>query len=143
MIETIHGKVVIVSDQEKALDFYTQRLGFEIKSDMRLGNARRIEVAPKYSELTISLMAPNLDIMSEEEMRSAEKSIGIHTGIWFYSNDIHSTYMELKDKGVDISAPEKQEWGSIMCKIKDQDKNSFNLISLPSSAITTTQRTSI
>jgi lactoylglutathione lyase len=140
MIDTIKGPVVIVSDQQKALDFYTQTLGFEIKSNMWLGNARWIEVAPKFSQSAICLMAPNPDIMSEEEMRSAEKSIGIHTGIWFYSNNIHSTYRELKNKGVDITAPEKQEWGSMMCKIKDQDKNSFNLIS---SSATTTETTSI
>jgi lactoylglutathione lyase len=135
MIDTIKGPVVIVSDQQKALDFYTQTLGFEIKSNMWFGNVRWIEVAPKYSQSTICLMAPNPDIMSEEEIRSAENSIGIDTGIWFYSNDIHSTYMELKSKGVDITAPEKQEWGSIMCKIKDQDKNSFNLISSSATTI--------
>ena len=65
---------------------------------MWFGNVRWIEVAPKYSQSTICLMAPNPDIMSEEEIRSAENSIGIHTGIWFYSNDIHSTYMELRVK---------------------------------------------
>jgi hypothetical protein len=41
---------------------------------------------------------------------AVKKSIGAETGKWFYSNNIRSTYEELKCKAVDITAPEKQEW---------------------------------
>jgi uncharacterized glyoxalase superfamily protein PhnB len=75
-------------------------------------------------------MVPNPQMMSDEEMiESAKKLIRTETGIWFHSNDIQSSYEELKTKGVDITTPEKQEWGGIMCKLKDQDGNSFSLIS--------------
>jgi catechol 2,3-dioxygenase-like lactoylglutathione lyase family enzyme len=37
MIDTIGGAVVIVSDQQKAIEFYTQKLGFELKSDIPFG----------------------------------------------------------------------------------------------------------
>ena len=58
------------------------------------------------------------------------------TGIWFYSKDMQSTYEELKGKGVDITVPQKQEWGGIMSKVKDQDGNSFSIISsLPQSPL--------
>lgn len=139
MIDTIGGIVVIVSDQHKAVEFYTQKLGFELKTDMFFGSSsssgiRWVEVAPKASQSTISLMVANAQLMSNEgEIEAAKKGIGTETGIWFYSDDITSTYGELKKKGVDISAPEKQEWGGIMSKFKDQDGNSFSLISLPPS----------
>ena len=137
MIDTIGGTVVIVSDQHKAVEFYTQKLGFELKTDMFFGSSsssgiRWVEVAPKASQSTISLMVANAQLMSNEgEIEAAKKGIGTETGIWFYSDDIQSTYGELKKKGVDISAPEKQEWGGIMSKFKDQDGNSYSLISLP------------
>jgi lactoylglutathione lyase len=136
MIDTIGGTVVIVSDQHKAVEFYTQKLGFELKTDMFFGSSsssiRWVEVAPKASQSTISLMVANAQLMSNEgEIEAAKKGIGTETGIWFYSDDITSTYGELKKKGVDISAPEKQEWGGIMSKFKDQDGNSYSLISLP------------
>jgi lactoylglutathione lyase len=137
MIDTIGGIVVIVSDQHKAVEFYTQKLGFELKTDMFFGSSsssgiRWVEVAPKASQSTISLMVANAQLMSNEgEIEAAKKGIGTETGIWFYSDDITSTYGELKKKGVDISAPEKQEWGGIMSKFKDQDGNSYSLISLP------------
>ena len=39
MIDTIGGTVVIVSDQHKAVEFYTQKLGFELKTDMFFGSS--------------------------------------------------------------------------------------------------------
>jgi lactoylglutathione lyase len=137
MIDSIGGMVVIVSDQQKAIEFYTQKLGFELKSDIPFGGSsssaeglRWVEVAPKESQSTISLMVPNPMMMSDGvEIEAIKKSIRAETGIWFYSNNIQSTYEELKSRGVDITAPEKQEWGGVMSKVKDQDGNSFSIIS--------------
>ena len=50
MIDTIGGTVVMVSDQKKAVDFYTKALGFEVKVDLPFGTMRWIEVAPKGGE---------------------------------------------------------------------------------------------
>jgi lactoylglutathione lyase len=135
MINTIAGIVVIVSDQQKAVDFYSQKLGFEIKTDMSFVGIRWVEVAPKGSQSTISLMVPNAQMMSSEGVvEASKKGIGTETGIWFYSDDIQSTYEDLKKKGVDITPPEKQEWGGTMSKLKDPDGNSYSLISSPPSA---------
>ena len=38
MIDSIGGMVVIVSDQQKAIEFYTQKLGFELRSDTPFGS---------------------------------------------------------------------------------------------------------
>jgi uncharacterized glyoxalase superfamily protein PhnB len=38
MIDTIGGTIVYISNQRKAVEFYTQKLGFEVKSDMQFGN---------------------------------------------------------------------------------------------------------
>jgi lactoylglutathione lyase len=99
MIDTIGGTVVIVSDQQKAIEFYIQKLGFELKSDMSFGGSssgdgiRWVEVAPKTSQSTISLMVPNPMMISDGvEIEAAKKSIGTETGIWFYSNNIQSSY---------------------------------------------------
>ena len=142
MIDSIGGAVVIVSDQQKAIEFYTQKLGFELQSDIPIGGGnteglRWVEVAPKASQSTISLMVTNPMMMSDGvEIEAIKKSIGAETGIWFYSKDMQSSYEELKGKGVDITAPEKQEWGGTMSKVKDQDGNSFSIISsLPQSSL--------
>lgn len=112
------------------MEFYTQKLGFEIKTDMSFVGIRWIEVSPKDSQSTINLMLPNVQMMSNEGVvEAAKKGIGTETGVWFYSDDMQSTYEGLKNKGVDITRPEKQEWGGIMSKFKDQDGNSYSIIS--------------
>ena len=128
MINTIGGKVVMVSDQKKAVDFYTKKLGFDLRVDMPIGKVHWIEVAPKHSQSSISLMEPNPKMMSKEELARAKKEIGMFTGVWFYTGDIKSTYEDLKKKGVNITPPEKQEWGGIISILKDQDGNGFHLV---------------
>jgi hypothetical protein len=62
-------------------------------------------------------MVPNPMMLSEGvKIEAVKKSIGAETGIWFYSNNIQSTYEELIGKGVDITAPERQEWGALCPK---------------------------
>jgi len=131
VIDTIGGKVVMVSNQTAALDFYVNKLGLQKKVDMKFGEMRWLEVAPVNSESSISLMEPSPKIMPEKVLEAAKKTIGTPTGLWFYTNDIQGTFAELKAKGVEISQPEKQDWGGTMSTIKDQDDNEYQLISSP------------
>lgn len=131
MIDTIGGKVVMVNNQSEALDFYVNKLGLQKKVDMEFGPMRWIEVAPMNSESTISLMEPSPKFMPPEAAEAAKRAIGTPTGLWFYTNDIQGTFAELKAKGVNISQPEKQDWGGTMSTIKDQDGNEYQLISAP------------
>lgn len=129
MIDEIEGIVVMVSDQEKALEFYMQNLGFEKKLDTDVSGYRWIVVGPKNSNTVISLIdSDQMKKESKERIEQAKKKIGIPTGVWFYAKDIDATYHELKLKGVEITEPVKQVWGEIMSTVFDQDKNSFGLV---------------
>ena len=44
------------------------------------------------------------------------------------AEDIKSTYEDLKKKRVNITPPEKQEWGGVISTLKDQDGNGFYLV---------------
>jgi lactoylglutathione lyase len=129
MIDSIGGIVIFVSNQARAVEFYTQKLGFDIKGEYPYKNTKWVEVAPKSSTTTISLMEPNTDMMTNEEIEQAKKEIGTMTSLWFYTKNINDTYKELQEKGVHISEPKKQDWGGIMSQIKDQDNNILTLIS--------------
>jgi lactoylglutathione lyase len=129
MIDSIGGVVIFVSNQARAIDFYTKKLGFDIKGEYPYKNTKWIEVAPKNSSTTISLMEPNQDMMTNEEIEQAKQEIGTMTSLWFSTKNIDNTYTELKEKGVNITEPKKQDWGGIMSQIKDQDNNILTLIS--------------
>jgi len=131
LINTIGGVVIMVSDQAQAVKFYTEKIGLDIRLNVPFFGGKWIEVAPKDSESTLSIMEPNSQMMSKDELEIARKNIGRNTGVWFFTSDIQSTYEELKSKGIDITKPEKQEWGGIMSTIKDLDGNIFTLLSSP------------
>jgi len=131
MIDTIGGVVIMVSDQARAVKFYAEKVGFDIRLNVPFFGGKWIEIAPKDSESTLSIMEPNPQLMPPEELEIARKNIGRNTGVWFYTSDIQSTYEDLKSKGVGITKPEKQEWGGIMSLVKDLDGNIFTLLSSP------------
>ena len=118
----------MVSDQQKALEFYSKKLGFEIKENQDDGESRWIEVRPKNSGPPISLMEPRKQNMPQKLKEQAIQKIGTQTGIWFYAKDIESAYQALKANDVDITKPEVQPWGVKMSRFYDQDKNEFVLL---------------
>ena len=127
-IDMLGGAIVMVSDQQKALEFYSQKIGFEIKENVEDEDSRWIEVRPKNSGAPISLVDPDKADWTPELKEQAKKRIGASTGLWFYAKDIHIAYDVLKENGVEITKPEKQPWGVMMCRFYDQDRNEFALL---------------
>ena len=109
---------VYVSDQDRALDFYLNALRFEKRRDEPMGpEARWIEVAPAGAETRLVLFTPP----------GQEDRIGTFSNIVLECDDIHVTYEELRDRGVEFTAePSEQPWG-MWAQFKDQDGNEFGL----------------
>ncbi|HBY94278.1 MAG: VOC family protein [Ardenticatenaceae bacterium] len=122
MITRVRSVTVYVSDQDKALDFYVNKLGFEKLSDSRFGPEYRwIEVAPPGAE-TVVILAKGYGDWSEER-------VGQFAGIVFEADDIQATYETLRDRGVHFTEPpERQPWGMMQAIFGDQDGNTFVLV---------------
>jgi lactoylglutathione lyase len=120
MIDSVRTVGVCVSDQAKALAFYTQKLGFEVLSDVPMGpDLRWIEVAPPGSETRIVLFTPP----------GLEGRIGGFANIVFRAREIDATYEELKARGVTFTEPPtRQPWGGMQALFHDQDGNEFVLV---------------
>ncbi len=131
IINTMGGAIVMVSDQEKTLEFFTQKLGFEEKENQDFGAYKWIEVRPKNSDVPISLMNPDKIDVTPKIKEHLKKKIGIDTGIWFYTKDIKETYKKAKSNGVEMSEPKKQPWGAIMSEFYDPDHNKYSLLENP------------
>ncbi len=117
MITRVGVVAVHVTDQDRALDFYVNALGFEKRADELMGEgARWIEVAPKGAETRFTL-----------EPTGLEDRTGTWVGVVLECDDIHATHKELSDRGVEFSEePSEQPWG-MWARLKDQDGNEFGL----------------
>jgi catechol 2,3-dioxygenase-like lactoylglutathione lyase family enzyme len=84
---------VPVSDQERALAFYTETLGFEKRADVPFGNGDRwLEVAPPGADTTIAIVPPP----------PGNPTGGMQTGIGLQTQDIDALHGELKAAGADV-----------------------------------------
>jgi catechol 2,3-dioxygenase-like lactoylglutathione lyase family enzyme len=107
--------IVPVTDQDRAIQFYTEKLGFETRADIPFGNGDRwVEVAPPGAATTLALMPP----------REGE-SAGIETRVALRSADIDADHSDLLARGVDVD-PEVMRMGDPvppMFFLRDQDGN--------------------
>ncbi|MGP0100318.1 MAG: VOC family protein [Solirubrobacteraceae bacterium] len=110
------GTVMVpVSDQDRALDFYTGKLGFEKRADIPFGHGDRwVEVAPAGAATTIALVPP----------REGEPT-GIQTRVGFTSEDIDADHASLLAQGVDVDEAVMRMGDPVppMFFFRDQDGN--------------------
>lgn len=98
---------IFVSDQEKAKEFYTNILGFEIKHDIDLGGAKWITVKESDSQNPVEvLLEPNNNKIAKDYQNGLfENKI---PATMFGVNNLQKTYSELVNKGVEfIVSPKK------------------------------------
>jgi lactoylglutathione lyase len=118
MINSVKLVGVNVKDQGRALDFYTNVLGFEtITNEPISPNARWIEVSPPGAETHLALWTPP----------GLEDRIGTFSGVVFRCNDIDATYEELKKRGVKFTEEPRDQPGGTMAQFVDPDGNTFVL----------------
>jgi len=121
-ISSVRSATIHVSDQDKALDFYVNMLGFEKRQDERFGpDFRWLTVAPP-GERTELVLAHGYGAWEPER-------VGKFTGIVLGADDIQTTYETLKAKGVQfIEAPAAQAWGMMQAIFVDADGNQYVLV---------------
>jgi catechol 2,3-dioxygenase-like lactoylglutathione lyase family enzyme len=118
MIKAMKFVGVPVRDQQKALEFYTEKLGFRIITDQPFNDQQRwIELGVGRTGTGVVLFTPP----------GHEDRIGTFTGISFVADDVKATWRELADKGVVfIREPKDESWGTSAI-FADPDGNQFVL----------------
>jgi catechol 2,3-dioxygenase-like lactoylglutathione lyase family enzyme len=118
MIKGIKFASIPVTDQDRALEFYTTKLGFRVLTDAPFnGTQRWIELGIPRAETRVVLFTP------EEH----KKMLGGFMNVSFFTDDVEGTTAELKARGVEfVQEPQKADWGTFAI-FKDPDGNQFLL----------------
>lgn len=123
-----------VHDQDEALEFWTTKVGMEVRSDVTLpemGNFRWLAVGPPgQEEVTIVLMAipaaPMIDDATGDQIRELMAK-GFAGTVFLVTEDCQASYEELSGRGVEFSeAPEERPYG-IDSGFRDPSGNSIRL----------------
>jgi catechol 2,3-dioxygenase-like lactoylglutathione lyase family enzyme len=127
VISRLHSTTILVSDQEAALRFYVDVLGWEKREDNQMSPTMRfLTVAPPGAQTAIVLGQP------EVYGRPAPLAISsgdAGTGISLITPDITATYAELTAKGVRFKQPpETMPWGAKATWFSDPFGNEFFLV---------------
>ena len=128
MINHVGTVSIFVSDQERAKLFYTDLLGFELRTDAPLypgATARWVAVAPQGAQTEIILYLP------DENWSHYQQVVGQSQALTLDVTDMATTYQQLKARGVAfIQEPETQPWGTF-AMIEDSEGNRLLLVEQP------------
>jgi uncharacterized glyoxalase superfamily protein PhnB len=123
-----------VHDQNEALEFWTKKMGFEVRADVTLpevGDFRWLTVGPVGQEdVAITLMAipgpPVFDADTAAQIRDL-MSKGAGATVFLTTDDCRGSYEELKGRGVEfVEEPEERPYG-IDCGLRDTSGNHIRL----------------
>ena len=116
------GTVVVpVSDQDRAVEFYVETLGFEKRVDVPFGDGYRwVEVAPADAATTIAIVPPP----------PGKPTGNVETGIALNTDDVDADHADLQAAGVDVD-PEVSRMGDPvppMFWVRDPDGNTLMVV---------------
>ena len=113
----IYVTSVPVEDQEKALKFYTQKLGFVKKKDVPLGEYKWLTVVSPEEQSGVELLLEPMAFEPAKLYQQSLKEAGIP---WtsFAVDDVESEYKRLSDLGVEFSITPR-EAGTVMIAVLD------------------------
>jgi predicted enzyme related to lactoylglutathione lyase len=117
-ITQVRTVAIPVTDQDRAIAFYTEKLGFEVRIDGDFGPGQRwIEVAPAGGTTSVALV------------RAEGAPAGVDTGVRFSTEDAAADHAQLKAQGVDVDE-ELIQWPGVppMFALRDLDGNRLVIV---------------
>jgi catechol 2,3-dioxygenase-like lactoylglutathione lyase family enzyme len=119
-ISQIGTVIVPVSDQDRAIEFFVQKLGFEKRNDTPFGNGDRwVEVAPPGASTTIAIVPP----------REGDP-VGIETRVGWATDDADASHASMLAQGVDVDEEVMRMGDPVppMYFFRDPDGNKFMVV---------------
>ena len=120
VITGIASTSIFVKDQQESLNFWVDKVGFEVICDLLLeSNFRWVEIAPRSSNSSINLYPKSL--ISKKDLKPMPVIV-------FSTNDIQSTFDNLRARGVTFSRNPLKSILGIYAMFKDVDGNEFLIL---------------
>lgn len=122
---------VYVRDQDEALDFYVEKLGFQVHTDARNGDYRWLTVQhPDQPSFQLGLFKPQPPTVDEATASTLGEIVakGAMPPLVFVVDDCHAAYHELRGRGVEFTQEPVERYGSVDASFRDPSGNGWKLI---------------
>jgi catechol 2,3-dioxygenase-like lactoylglutathione lyase family enzyme len=131
MIQRLSHSTIYVGDQDKAKEFYVDKLGFDLKMDMVAGTFRWLTVSPKGQPDLELILMPILQMGPRDEaacetLKQQLQLGNMPTGV-FQTADCQRTFEELTAKGVEFTMPPTDRFYGIEAIMKDPFGNWYSV----------------
>lgn len=113
IIQNIAKVAIVVADYDEAIDFYTQKLNFQLIEDTQLSSTKRwVVIAPPGSTGSNLLLAK---AKNQEEQSRIGNQTGGRVFLFLYTNDFWRDYNDMKAKGITfIGSPREEPYGKVV-----------------------------
>ncbi|WP_233868950.1 VOC family protein [Paraburkholderia adhaesiva] len=137
MNEGISVVGVYVDDQDEALAFYVDKLGFRVHTDVRNGPYRWLTVQhPDQPTFQLGLFTPGAPVHDEATAKTLRAMVakGAMPPLILAVADCRDSYAELKAKGVEFTQEPMDRYGSVDASFRDPAGNGWKMIQSPKDA---------
>jgi catechol 2,3-dioxygenase-like lactoylglutathione lyase family enzyme len=140
MLKQLTYVQIWVHDQDEAIAFYTDKLGMELREDVtvpEMGNFRWVAVGVPGQDVAITLLeVPGPPVFDDQTRQRVLEVLakGAAGGLFFRTDDIQTTFDELKSRGVEVTQEPTQQPYGVDAGFRDVSGNQFRVSGPPGEA---------
>lgn len=120
-----------VRDQDEALEFYVEKLGFRVHTDARNGDFRWLTVQhPEQPSLQLGLFKPQAPVLDEATAQTMSEVVakGAMPPLVLNVDDCRGTYERLRARGVEFTQAPEERYGAVDANFRDPSGNGWKMI---------------
>lgn len=122
---------IYVRDQDEALQFYVEKLGFRVHTDIRNGDYRWLTVQhPEQPDFQLGLSKPQPPVVDAATAQALQEAVakGAMPPLVLVVKDCRAAYQEISSRGVEFTQEPTERYGAVDASFRDPSGNGWKLI---------------
>lgn len=131
MTQGIQVAGIYVRDQDEALQFYVEKLGFRVYTDVRNGDYRWLTVQhPEQPDFQLGLSKPQPPVVDAATAQALQEAVakGAMPPLVLIVKDCRAAYTEMVRRGVEFTQEPTERYGAVDASFRDPSGNGWKLI---------------
>lgn len=131
MIRGVSVAGIYVRDQDEALNFYTEKLGFQVHTDARNGDYRWLTVEyPGQSSFQLGLFRPQPPIVDDATAATIDEVVakGAMPPLVLIVDDCAAVFEDFRRKGVEFTQEPVRRFGGVDASFRDPSGNGWKMV---------------